>query len=124
MFDGYRKFIPSLTAALAFGTMFPVAASALHHIDAFHQFPVPPVHETSTTLAEVIAAGAAAAAAAARSRASRRGFDDRTEREEGRAIMAVASKYAPVHAQQLMVDRAIRKAIAAKSPILTLAPER
>jgi drug/metabolite transporter (DMT)-like permease len=30
------RFLPSLTAALAFGTMFPVAASALHHIDAFH----------------------------------------------------------------------------------------
>ena len=36
MFDGSRSFLPSLTAALAFGTMFPVAASALHHIDAFH----------------------------------------------------------------------------------------
>src|ERR671926_1017581 len=36
MFDGYRNLLPSLTAALAFGTMFPVAASALHHIDAFH----------------------------------------------------------------------------------------
>lgn len=36
MFDGSRKFIPSLTAALAFGTMFSVAASALHHVDAFH----------------------------------------------------------------------------------------
>ena len=36
MFDGYRNFLPSLTAALAFGTMFPVAASALHHVDAFH----------------------------------------------------------------------------------------
>src|SRR3954465_2306722 len=31
-----NRFLPSLTAALAFGTMFPVAASALHHIDAFH----------------------------------------------------------------------------------------
>src|SRR3954470_6607298 len=30
------RFLPSLTAALAFGTMFPVAASALHHVDAFH----------------------------------------------------------------------------------------
>src|SRR5919205_24818 len=36
MFDGYRNLVPSLTAALAFGTMFPVAASALHHVDAFH----------------------------------------------------------------------------------------
>lgn len=36
MFDGSRKFLPSLTSSLAFGTMFPVAASALHHIDAFH----------------------------------------------------------------------------------------
>ena len=36
MFDGSRNFLPSLIAALAFGTMFPVAASALHHIDAFH----------------------------------------------------------------------------------------
>jgi drug/metabolite transporter (DMT)-like permease len=36
MFDGYRNFVPSLVAALAFGTMFPVAASALHHLDAFH----------------------------------------------------------------------------------------
>jgi drug/metabolite transporter (DMT)-like permease len=31
-----NRFLPSLTAALAFGTMFPVAASALHHVDAFH----------------------------------------------------------------------------------------
>jgi drug/metabolite transporter (DMT)-like permease len=30
------RFLPSLTAALAFGTMFPVGASALHHVDAFH----------------------------------------------------------------------------------------
>ena len=30
------RFLPSLTAALAFGTMFPVAASALEHVDAFH----------------------------------------------------------------------------------------
>jgi drug/metabolite transporter (DMT)-like permease len=30
------RFLPSLTAALAFGTMFPVAASALHHVDALH----------------------------------------------------------------------------------------
>jgi drug/metabolite transporter (DMT)-like permease len=30
------RFLPSLTAALAFGTMFPVAASALHRVDAFH----------------------------------------------------------------------------------------
>jgi drug/metabolite transporter (DMT)-like permease len=30
------RFLPSLTAALAFGTMFPVAASALQHVDAFH----------------------------------------------------------------------------------------
>jgi drug/metabolite transporter (DMT)-like permease len=30
------RFLPSLIAALAFGTMFPVAASALHHVDAFH----------------------------------------------------------------------------------------
>jgi drug/metabolite transporter (DMT)-like permease len=30
------RFLPSLTAAVAFGTMFPVAASALHHVDAFH----------------------------------------------------------------------------------------
>jgi drug/metabolite transporter (DMT)-like permease len=29
-------FLPSLTAALAFGTMFPVAASALERVDAFH----------------------------------------------------------------------------------------
>jgi drug/metabolite transporter (DMT)-like permease len=36
MFDRYRNLVPSLTAALAFGTMFPVAASALHHVDAFH----------------------------------------------------------------------------------------
>jgi drug/metabolite transporter (DMT)-like permease len=32
----FSRFLPSLTAALAFGTMFPVAASALHHVDAFH----------------------------------------------------------------------------------------
>jgi drug/metabolite transporter (DMT)-like permease len=31
-----NRFLPSLIAALAFGTMFPVAASALHHVDAFH----------------------------------------------------------------------------------------
>jgi drug/metabolite transporter (DMT)-like permease len=36
MFDRYRNLVPSLVAALAFGTMFPVAASALHHVDAFH----------------------------------------------------------------------------------------
>ena len=30
------RLLPSLTAALCFGTMFPVAASALHHIDAVH----------------------------------------------------------------------------------------
>jgi drug/metabolite transporter (DMT)-like permease len=30
------RFLPSLTAALAFGTMFPVAASALERVDAFH----------------------------------------------------------------------------------------
>jgi drug/metabolite transporter (DMT)-like permease len=30
------RFLPSLTAALAFGTMFPVAASALQSVDAFH----------------------------------------------------------------------------------------
>src|SRR3954471_19103854 len=30
------RFLPSLTAALAFGTMFPVAASALHRVDAVH----------------------------------------------------------------------------------------
>ena len=31
-----NRFLPSLTAALAFGTMFPVAASALQRVDAFH----------------------------------------------------------------------------------------
>jgi drug/metabolite transporter (DMT)-like permease len=30
------RFLPSLIAALAFGTMFPVAAGALHRVDAFH----------------------------------------------------------------------------------------
>jgi len=30
------RFLPSLIAALAFGTMFPVAAGALRHVDAFH----------------------------------------------------------------------------------------
>src|SRR3954463_9728922 len=30
------RFPPSLTAALAFGTMFPVGAVALRHVDAFH----------------------------------------------------------------------------------------
>ncbi|WP_053227521.1 DMT family transporter [Solirubrobacter soli] len=28
--------LPSLTAALAWGAMFPIAASAIHHVDAFH----------------------------------------------------------------------------------------
>jgi drug/metabolite transporter (DMT)-like permease len=38
MFEDRRTtdVFPSLTAAVAWGAMFPVAASAIHHVDAFH----------------------------------------------------------------------------------------
>src|ERR1700750_3004264 len=39
MFDNHRtfplNFLPSLVAALCFGAMFPIAASALHRVDPF-----------------------------------------------------------------------------------------
>jgi drug/metabolite transporter (DMT)-like permease len=38
MFEDRRTIdsLPSLTAALAWGAMFPIAAAAIHHVDAFH----------------------------------------------------------------------------------------
>ena len=38
MFEDRRTIdsLPSLTAAVAWGAMFPIAAAAIHHVDAFH----------------------------------------------------------------------------------------
>jgi drug/metabolite transporter (DMT)-like permease len=38
MFENRRTFafVPSLTAAVTWGAMFPIAATAVHHVDAFH----------------------------------------------------------------------------------------
>src|SRR3954469_10958581 len=66
------RFLPSLTAALAFGTMFPVGASALHRVDAFH---LTAIRYGLATLAFLIALRAIEGRAALRLPSRRHGLE-------------------------------------------------